>query len=209
MGMLNINKWFRRGRMQAFDKKFGRVVLGIDEAGRGPLCGPVVSCCAFWKDYPQETLGIDDSKKINEKRRSEIYHTLLQFRAEGRLTWAIGIASAYSIDKVNIFNATKQSMQNAFDRCEKPKCDYVILVDGNHTMLREETVPIVKGDQQSFAIATASIIAKVTRDEIMCALDSLYPEYGLKKHKGYGTIQHRKAMHENGLTPYHRVTFRY
>jgi ribonuclease HII len=195
--------------MQNFDYQFGMPILGIDEAGRGPLCGPVVSCCVWWKKYPETTLEIDDSKKLTHEKRLSIFNQLIQLRDEGYIEWAIGVVSAYQIDEINIFQATKLSMQQAFRRCIKPITPYKILVDGNHKMLLEDCFPVIKGDQLSFTIATASIIAKVTRDHIMEKIHLLYPDYHLAQHKGYGTLLHRTQIKTFGHSPYHRKTFKY
>lgn len=194
--------------MITFDQQFNLPILGIDEAGRGPLCGPVVSCCVWWKEYPSDCLEINDSKKLTPQKREKIFAQLIQLRQEGFIEWGVGIASAYEIDEVNILNATKLSMKRAFKRCQKPN-EYKVLVDGNQKIQDIDCLPVIQGDQLSFSIATASIIAKVTRDQIMERIHVLYPEYGLEKHKGYGTQFHRNKMHELGLSIYHRKTFRY
>ena len=191
-----------------FDQQFNIPILGIDEAGRGPLCGPVVSCCVWWKQFPSEALEITDSKKLIPQKRQNIFNQLIQLRQEGLIEWGIGIASAYEIDEMNILNATKLSMKRAFKRCQKSN-EYKVLVDGNQKIPDIDCLPVIKGDQLSFSIATASIIAKVFRDQIMEQIHMLYPEYGLEKHKGYGTAFHREKMHELGLSISHRKTFRY
>lgn len=198
---------FKCEAMILFDQKFQKPILGLDEAGRGPLCGPVVSCCVWWKEYVYD-LGIQDSKKLSAKKRAAIFDQLLILRAKGAIEWGIGIASAYEIDEINILQATKLSMVRALKRCAKPH-DYQILVDGNQSIPGVENLPVIQGDQLSFSIATASIIAKVFRDHIMEKIHCLYPQYGLAQHKGYGTKWHKEKLRECGLSPYHRQTFRY
>ncbi|USO02021.1 MAG: ribonuclease HII [Alphaproteobacteria bacterium] len=194
--------------MQDFDKNYNTPILGIDEAGRGPLCGPVVSACVWWHEFPNEDLGINDSKKLTQPRRQNAFNQLMNSTGKNQLSVGIGIASAFEIDEMNILNATKLSMYRAFKRCKKPE-KFLALLDGNQpvsTINPHETV--IKGDQKSFSIATASIIAKVIRDEIMEKIHILYPEYHLDQHKGYGTKLHKEKIQEFGFCPYHRKSFK-
>ncbi len=172
-------------------------VVGIDEAGRGPLAGPVVTgACLLPKDF--DVPGVNDSKKLTEKQRERIY-SLLTTHSE--VEWAIGIADARLIDEINILQATIYAMREA---AEKLSPDF-LLVDG--LSLGDRSEKIIKGDQRSLSIAAASIIAKVTRDEMMRKAHLRWPEYGFAKHKGYGTKLHLEALREHGPCEIHRMTF--
>lgn len=189
-----------------FDLEMGKVI-GVDEAGRGPLAGPVVAAAALLKKYSSTLDEINDSKKISEKKREKIFYNL-----EENFFIGIGIATVEEIDEINILNATFLAMRRALENLCKQGInieDYLVLVDGNHK-IRELSLnqePIVKGDSKSLAIAAASIAAKVTRDKIM--LDSIkeYPDYEFEKHKGYGTKKHREIILEKGVTKIHRKSF--
>lgn len=192
--------------MYLFDLEKGEVV-GIDEAGRGPLAGSVVSAAVYMKEYSEELDEINDSKKLSEKKREKLYPVVEKYFHVG-----VGIASEKEIDEINILNATFLSMRRALEDLKSKGVileEKKILVDGNHK-IRECTLnqePVIKGDSLSLSIGAASIIAKVTRDRIMDELDSKYPEYGFKKHKGYGTKMHREAILEKGACPIHRKSF--
>ena len=176
-------------------------VAGVDEAGRGPLAGPVVSAAVVLRngDYIE---GVDDSKKLSSKKR-EILFEEIKVRA---LYFGIGIADESYIDEHNILNATFYSMKQAVDKLEH-KPEYV-LVDGNRVPDWEyPSRAIVKGDSLSMSIAAASIIAKVTRDRIMVEYDRSYPAYAFARHKGYATRYHMNAIKQEGLCPIHRRTF--
>jgi ribonuclease HII len=177
------------------------LVCGIDEAGRGPLCGPVVAAAVILpKDMYIE--GVNDSKKLTEKKREKLYDDIM----EKAISVGIGIGPVELIEKVNILNATKLAMKKAVESLE-PKADYA-LVDGNQMIdidIPGETV--ISGDALSQSIAAASIIAKVTRDRMLVEYDKLYPKYGFAKHKGYGTKAHTDAISKYGLTPIHRPSF--
>lgn len=177
------------------------LVCGIDEAGRGPLAGPVFAAAVI---FPPHILieGLNDSKKLTPKKREELYGVILQTA----LAYGIGFASEDEIDKVNILQATFLAMRRAFDSLKlRPDC---ALVDGNRMpRLGVETRLIVKGDTLSASIAAASILAKVSRDRIMCKIDEIYPGYGFAKHKGYGTSLHREMLRKLGPCPVHRRTF--
>lgn len=174
---------------------------GIDEAGRGPLAGPVVaSVVVFDKDTRIE--GVDDSKKLKESKREELFEII----KEKALDYGIGIVSHEVIDEINILNATYEAMKKAINCLEKTP-DY-LLVDAAHIPgINIKQNSIVKGDSKSMSIAAASILAKVTRDNIMYHYDRLYPEYGFKAHKGYGTKEHYEALDKHGITPIHRKSF--
>lgn len=176
-------------------------ICGVDEAGRGPLCGPVVAAAVI---LPKHVCieGVNDSKKISEKKREKLYDDIMK----GAIAVGIGISDVDVIEKVNILNATKIAMKKAIESLSiKP--DYV-LIDGNQKIdidILQETV--VSGDAKSESIASASIIAKVTRDRMLRKFDEMYPEYGFAKHKGYGTKAHIEAIKKYGLTPIHRKSF--
>lgn len=174
---------------------------GIDEAGRGPLAGPVVaSVVVFGKDTKIE--GIDDSKKLSESKREELFEII----KEKALDYGIGIVNNEEIDRINILNATYLAMQKAINCLEKTP-DY-LLVDAAHIPgIDIDQNSIIKGDSKSISIAAASIIAKVTRDNIMYQYDRMYPEYGFKSHKGYGTKEHYEAIDKNGIISIHRKGF--
>lgn len=178
-----------------------KYICGVDEAGRGPLCGPVVAAAVILpKDVYIE--GVNDSKKLSEKKRENLYDDIM----EKALAVGVGISDVDVIEKVNILNATKLAMIQAIENL-KVKPEYV-LVDGNQRI--DIAIPldtVVKGDAKSESIACASIIAKVTRDRMLIKYDEKYPEYGFAKHKGYGTKVHIEAIKKHGLTPIHRPSF--
>ena len=178
-----------------------QVICGVDEAGRGPLAGPV---CAAAVILPQglEIPGLNDSKKLSDKRRRELFD-VIQAKA---LSYGIAFADEKEIDEVNILQATFNAMQRAMDQLRvRPD---LALIDGNRE--RDFGLPVktvVKGDSQSANIAAASILAKVTRDRLMEELDGQYPQYGFAVHKGYGTRRHYAALEEYGPCPIHRMSF--
>lgn len=185
-------------------------ICGIDEAGRGPLAGPVVVACSLMS---KESMieGVNDSKKISEKKREKIYEEIVQ----EAIAYGVGIIDQEEIDKINILNATKKGLTIAIRQMEEKleekniKKPDVILVDAL-TGIDTLGIPyksIIHGDAISYSIACASIIAKVTRDRIMRKMDETYPQYGFAKHKGYGTATHMQAIRENGLCPLHRRSF--
>jgi ribonuclease HII len=176
-------------------------IAGIDEAGRGPLAGPVVaSAVIFERDIQID--GVNDSKKLTGKKREELFHFIL----EKAIAVGIGIVSHEVIDRINILQASFLAMNKAIDQMSvKPQ---QLLVDGN--FFRHELYPvenIVKGDSLSHSIAAASIIAKVTRDALMVELHEQYPQYGFDRHKGYGTKAHIEAIKQHGYSPIHRRSF--
>jgi len=188
-------------------------IAGIDEAGRGPLAGPVVvACCMMPRDSMIE--GINDSKKITEKKREKLYHLI----TKEAIGYGIGVISQTEIDEINILQATKKGLTEAIKQLEenlmkKPELGItkpdVILVDALNK-IDTDGIPyksIIHGDAISYSIACASIIAKVTRDRMMREWDEIYPQYGFAKHKGYGTAMHIKAIKEYGLCPLHRRSF--
>ena len=177
-------------------------ICGIDEAGRGPLAGPVVVGAVI---LPKDSFieGVNDSKKISEKKREKIYEQIL----EEAISYSVGIVDQKTIDEINILNATKLAVKIALEGL-KQRPD-VIMVDAltNMDTLGIPYISVVKGDAKNYSIAAASIIAKVTRDRIMKEWDEIYPIYGFAKHKGYGTAEHIRIIKENGPCILHRRSF--
>ena len=178
-----------------------KAIAGIDEAGRGPLAGPVVAaCCILDPDRP--ILGLDDSKKLSAKKRDLLFDEI----KEKALAYAVVRVEADVIDEINILNATKQAMRQCVaDIAVKPDILLIDAVNLDGTGL--PVVPIIKGDAKSNSIAAASVLAKVTRDRIMEDYDKEYPGYGFAKHKGYGTAEHYAGIRAQGMCPIHRRTF--
>ena len=193
-------------KLKQADKEFFDMgmnyVCGIDEAGRGPLAGPVVVASVI---MPKDSMleWVNDSKKVTEKRREILYEKIL----EEAISYGIAVIDQEEIDDINILQATKKGLTQAVTAMEvKPD---VILVDAL-TGIDTLGIPyksIIKGDANSYSIAAASILAKVTRDRIMREWDKVYPEYGFGGHKGYGTAKHIQAIKQHGLCPIHRKTF--
>lgn len=178
-----------------------RLVAGLDEAGRGPLAGPVVAACVVLR--PGERIpGIDDSKKLTEKKRDE----LVRIICECALDFGVGVAGPREIDRINILEATKLAMRLAVEDLKAPP-DF-LLIDALALELDIPQKPLIKGDARSASIAAASIIAKTTRDRIMLGLHAEYPEYGFDRHKGYGCQSHMDAIRKHGPCPVHRKSFR-
>ncbi len=179
-----------------------KVICGIDEAGRGPLAGPV-HAAAVVLPMGLEIEGLNDSKKLTEKKREQLFDII----CEKALDYSIGVATEQEVDEINILNATFLAMHRAVEGL-KTKPDYA-LIDGNQypkiPFVMEETV--VKGDAKSMSIAAASILAKVSRDRFMLQKAKEYPQYQFEKHKGYGTKVHYEAIREYGPSPIHRLTF--
>lgn len=194
----------RRQAIWDFDTEYRTehgIICGIDEAGRGPLAGDVYAAAVILPENC-EIHGLDDSKKISEKRREKLCGEI----QEKAVCWGIGTASIAEIEKYNILKAAMLAMKRAVESLtEQP--DYA-LVDGNR--LPELSVSaecIVKGDAKSASIAAASVLAKVARDKYMTEQAKLYPQYAFEKHKGYGTEEHRKLLHQYGACPIHRPSF--
>ena len=177
-------------------------ICGIDEAGRGPLAGPVVVASVI---MPKDSMieGVNDSKKVSEKKREKLYEEIIQ----NAISYSVGIVDQKEIDRVNILNATKAGLTQSIKGLNvKPE---IILVDAL-TGIDTCGIPyhsIVKGDAKCYSIAAASIIAKVTRDRIMRQWHEVYPQYNFIQHKGYGTAAHIAAIKEHGLCPLHRLSF--
>ena len=183
------------------NKKGITFIAGVDEVGRGPLVGPVVTACVVLaKGYNLE--GLTDSKKLSKKQR-EKYYDIIMKDALG-----IGIKSEKVIDEVNIYEATKLAMYEAIENCKK-KCQIEhVLIDAMKLDLDIPNTSIIKGDLKSITISAASVIAKVTRDRMMDELDKIYPMYGFKDNAGYGTKKHIEAIKEYGIIEEHRKTFK-
>lgn len=181
-----------------------KMVGGIDEAGRGPLAGPVVAACCIL-DPNEKILGLDDSKKLSEKKREELFVTI----KEKALAYAVCASTPEEIDEINILEATKKAMRECVkELAAKGQSPDILLIDAvNLSGTGLDVIPIIKGDAKSDSIAAASILAKVTRDHMMVEYDSEYPGYGFAKHKGYGTKDHYAAIREKGMTPIHRRSF--
>ena len=207
--LLNIKKV----EEELYNEKGLKAIAGIDEAGRGPLAGPVVvACCLMPRNSMIE--GVNDSKKISEKKREMLYEQI----TNEAISYGIGIINQKEIDEINILQATKKGLTEAIKDmenklAEKPELGIIkpdaILVDAL-TKIDTDGIPyksIIHGDAISYSIACASIIAKVTRDRIMRQWDEIYPQYGFAKHKGYGTAAHIKAIKEYGPCTLHRASF--
>ena len=179
-----------------------KIIVGVDEAGRGPLCGPVVAaCCILPKEYKNEH--INDSKKLSEKKREIAYKEII----ENALDYGIGIVDAKRIDEINIYEATKEAMHIAIS---KLKISYDLILTDAMKLQNEKVgvIPLIKGDAKCECIAAASIIAKVTRDHILEEYDEKYPQYGFKSHKGYGTKKHIEAIKQYGIIKdFHRKSY--
>lgn len=180
----------------------GDCIAGVDEAGRGPLAGPVIAAAVILN--PKISIvGLRDSKKCRETQRVCFFDQICQHA----LAYGIGRAEVHEIDQFNIFQATLLAMQRAVGQLEISPLR--VLIDGTHCpVLSYPSEPVIKGDERVPAIAAASILAKVTRDREMVAMADEYPDYGFEKHKGYGTRQHLDALSRLGPTPIHRLSFR-
>ncbi len=193
MSLLELeNKYLQEGYVS---------IAGVDEVGRGPLAGPV---CAAAVILPVglEIEGVNDSKKLTEKKREQLYDVI----AEKALAWSVSFVEPEVIDEINIRQATHRAMEKAVNELSK-QADF-LLVDGNDKIpFSVPSAYVVKGDAKSLSIAAASIMAKVTRDRYMVEMGIQYPEYGFEKHKGYGTALHMEAIRKHGLTPLHRRSF--
>lgn len=176
-------------------------IAGTDEAGRGPLFGPVVAACVVLpKNFKLD--GLTDSKKLSEKKRNIYYDYIVN-----NSIWAVGIVQPEEIDEINIYQASKKAMLEAISKVRKQiKVDY-ILTDAMPIDYDVPVLPIIKGDAKSITIAAASVIAKVTRDNMMYQIDKKYPQYGFKNHKGYPTKKHLEALNKYGLIKGYRLTY--
>lgn len=193
-------------KLKEIDNKFYKngitYIAGIDEAGRGPLAGPVVVGCII---LPKNSFieGINDSKKVSEKKREKLYEQI----TNEAISWSVGVIDQNEIDEINILNATKKALTISIEKL-KIKPEHILVDALNHiNTLKIPYTSIIKGDATSYSIAAASIIAKVTRDRIMTEWDKVYPQYGFAKHKGYGTREHMIAIRNNGICMLHRKSF--
>lgn len=191
--------------LHEFDLSKGEIVIGVDEAGRGPLAGNVVAAAAILKKYSSDLDEINDSKKLTEKKREKLFDVIMENFYIG-----VGEATPEEIDEINILNATFLAMRRALENLKKQcSTDHLVLVDGNFKIRKYEGEQefVIKGDAKSLSIAAASIIAKVTRDREMIEEGKKYPEYKFEKHKGYGTKLHKEKLLELGVLPIHRKSF--
>ena len=203
----------RLEQMKAFERGLAErgvlYVAGVDEVGRGPLAGPVVTAAVILpEDF--DVLGVDDSKKLSDKKRREL-DVLIREKA---LAYGYGMRDNETIDRINILNATKEAMKDAVDEAammleikHRKTLQHVLIDAVKLEGLDYPETPIVKGDQKSISIAAASIIAKVKRDDMMITYASKYPGYAFEKNKGYGTKEHYEGLREHGITPIHRRSF--
>lgn len=186
--------------LRAMEQGF-KTVCGVDEAGRGPLAGPVYAAAVILPTGLQIP-GLNDSKKLSEKKREELFEII----TKNAVSYSVGIATEREIDEINILNATFLAMKRAVDGLEI--CPDYAIIDGNrepHTGIFEETV--VKGDGKVMSVAAASILAKVSRDRFMLEMAKKYPQYQFEKHKGYGTKLHYEMISQYGVSPIHRRSF--
>lgn len=200
----------RLDNMKKYEKMYdGMIIAGVDEAGRGPLAGPVVAGCVVL-DKNTDILYINDSKKLSEKKREILYQEII----DKSLAYGIGIADNILIDKINILEATHVAMKEAYINCDKMYKDRygknidMLLVDAlNIKNIDIKQVAIIRGDQASLSIAAGSIIAKVTRDRMMIEYDKMYQGYNFSKNKAYGTKEHMDILRKIGPSPIHRKSF--
>jgi len=175
---------------------------GVDEVGRGPLIGPVVAACVVLpQDFELE--GLNDSKKLSEKKRDSFYEYII----ENALAYGIGSVSPEEIDEINIYEASKKAMMLAIEKVKNQICLEHVLIDAMPLDLDIPSTSIIKGDAKSISIAAASVVAKVTRDRMMYELDKAYPNYGFGSHKGYPTKKHIEAINQYGLIDGYRKTY--
>lgn len=201
-------KELRKPEIELMDKGYS-LIAGVDEVGRGPLAGPVVAAaCIFDRDV--DIVGIDDSKKLSEKKREQFFDEI----KDKALAYGIGEASCEVIDEINILEATKLAMKRAIDEADKmleskgrDRIQIVIFDAVKINDLKKEQMSVIKGDQTYFSVAAASILAKVTRDNLMKEYDKVYPEYGFASNKGYGTKAHYEGIKKAGITEIHRKSF--
>jgi len=197
-----VNREEHARMLMSYDAQYrgaGIVVAGMDEVGRGPLAGNVVTACVVMPETPL-ILWVDDSKKLSESRREKVYEEIM----ENALYVGIGQVSPEEIDEINILQATKKAMRMA---AESVPADIFLIDAVTNLGLKGREIPLIKGDATSYSIAAASIVAKVTRDRQMAEADRLYPQYGFARNKGYGTKEHTEALRQYGPCPLHRRTF--
>lgn len=198
-------EYARLDTMKLYEEKYKSLgtICGIDEAGRGPLAGPVAAAAVILPEDCQ-ILYMNDSKKLSETKREALYEEIM----ERAVSVGVGLVSPERIDEVNILQATYEAMREAVGKltvCPDVCLNDAVTIPGLASSIRQ--VPIIKGDAKSLSIAAASIIAKVTRDRLMREYDKIYPEYGFAGHKGYGSEKHMEAIRRHGMTPIHRRSF--
>lgn len=203
--MLSEKETLRLDKMLEYEKdlytKGYTYICGVDEAGRGPLCGPVVAAAVILKkDAHLE--GVNDSKKLTEKKREALYDVI----TKEAVAYSVGIVDEKTIDEINILEATRLAMKKAVESLST-KAEYALIDAEKKVPIDIPYTPIIKGDQLSESIAAASIIAKVTRDRMIEEIDKKYPEYNFAKNKGYGTREHTEAIKKYGLCEIHRRSF--
>jgi ribonuclease HII len=194
----------------SIENTFNNRVIGIDEVGRGPLAGPVVSCAFIFFDIAinlKELNFIDDSKKLSQRKKILAFHHFLKLKKKNKIKYSLGISSVEEIDKYNILEATKISMRRALTKLNIAPTH--LIIDGNID-LKLENYPsksIIKGDQKSLSIAAASIMAKIHRDRYMQFLSFQFPNFNWESNAGYGTKKHIEEIYKNGITIHHRKSF--
>ena len=204
------NRAFELKKFETEYRNLGHVyIAGVDEVGRGPLAGPVVTACVVL-DPAYEGLGIDDSKKLSEKKRESLYDEIL----ENAICYGFGLCDNNIIDEINILEATKTAMKQAVDsanrmlQVKKNASINLLLVDAvTIPSVDTKQISLIKGDSNSISIAAASILAKVKRDRMMVEYDDIYPGYYFSSNKGYGTKAHYEGLSKYGITPIHRKSF--
>ena len=191
----------------SIEKSIDGPVIGLDEVGRGPLAGPVVSCGCYFSNYDdlESEIPITDSKKHTAKQREKLFLFFKKLQKKNKLQYHLGYASVEEIDKTNILEATKLSMKRVINkfRIDNPN----LIIDGNFSLDYKNEKSFIGGDKKSLSIASASIIAKVHRDRLMSILDSKFTFYDWKKNAGYATKKHIEAIHKHGITLFHRKSF--
>ena len=191
----------------SIEKSIDGPVIGLDEVGRGPLAGPVVSCGCYFSNYNdlESEIHITDSKKHTAKQRKKLFSFFKKLQKEEKLQYHLGYASVEEIDSINILEATKLSMKRVIEKfnLENPH----LIIDGNFSLNYQNEKSIISGDKRSLSIASASIIAKVHRDRLMSILNNKFIFYDWKKNVGYGTKKHIEAIHKYGITKFHRKSF--
>jgi len=195
----------------SIEQYFNQNVIGIDEVGRGPLAGPVISCAFIFFDTsinPKELFFIDDSKKLTLSKRHLAIKKILELKKNKKINFKLGMASVKEIDQHNILEATKISMRRAVRKLKLYPTQ--LIIDGNIDLGLNDfpSKGIIKGDQKSFSIAAASIIAKIYRDRYMQFLSFLFPDYGWSNNVGYGTQKHIEQIYKKGITIHHRKSFK-
>ena len=192
------------------EKNLKGKIIGLDEVGRGPLAGPVISCAFIFLDYniAEETLLlIDDSKKLSIKKKEVVFKKIIELKKINKIRYKLGMSNVNEIDKYNILEATKISMRRAIKKLNISKAQLIIDGNINLELKKYHSISIIKGDQKSYSIAAASIIAKIHRDRYMKFLSIKFPHYNWSSNAGYGTKKHIEEIHNKGITIHHRKSF--